>query len=194
MATKREFVPAIWSINERRMLSQIKAYYVKALKEAEDKLIEIMSGQILAVDNAGGGGHGAPEWKAGLIKAVRTIYRDVADNYIEIGVGIPEKGYTDRLTIEAMIYEAGVGSESDAGTPPVQTRPGETVWKTNMSRGISTAMSSYYIPQFNQYGAHYVENSIKLMAKYFDDVLDSATANMPDSIIYGNITSKKGSR
>lgn len=56
MATKKEFVPAVWSLNERRMLSQIKAYYVKALKEAEDKLIEIMSGQILAVDNSGGGG------------------------------------------------------------------------------------------------------------------------------------------
>lgn len=32
------------------------------------------------------------------------------------------------------------------------------------------------------------------MAKYFDDVLDVATANMPESIIYGNITSKKGGR
>lgn len=194
MATNREFVPAVWSVNEKRMLTQIKAYYVKALKQAEDKLIEIMSGQILAVDNAGGGGHGAPEWKAGLIKAVRTIYKDVADNYIEIGVGIPENGYGDRLTIEGMIYEAGVGSQSDAGTPPVQTRPGETVWKTDMSRGPSNAVSSYYIPQFNQSGSHFVENSIKLMAKYFDDVLDVATANMPESIIYGNITSKKGGR
>lgn len=139
MAIKREFVPAVWKVNEKRMLSQIKSYYVKALKDAEDKFIEIMSGQILAVDNAGGGGHGAPEWKAPLIQAVRTLYRDMADNYIEIGVGVPDRGGQDRLSVEAMIYEFGVGDQSDLGSPSVQTRPGETVWKTDMSRGISNA-------------------------------------------------------
>ena len=175
-------------------MNKLRAYYVKALKDAEDKFIEIMSEQIRAVDNAADGGHGAPEWKDPLIKAVRTLYRDIADNYIEIGVGIPNQGGRDRLSVEAMIYEYGVGDKSDneRRMPPVQTRPGEEVWKTDMSRDTSRATAWYDIPQFNQYGTHYIENSIKLMAKHFNDVLDNAAANLPDDFFYRSVVSKKG--
>jgi hypothetical protein len=93
-----------------------------------------------------------------------------------------------------MIYEYGVGEQSDneRRMPPVQTRPGEEVWKTDMSRDTSRATAWYDIPQFNQYGAHYIENSIKLMAKHFNDVLDDAAANLPDDFFYRSVVSKSG--
>lgn len=196
MGTKREFVPAVWSINQKRMLSQIKAYYVKALQDAEDKLIEIMRDQVGVTIY--GGGPGKPEWRSLIQKEIRRVYKDVAESYIELGVGLPYNEGSWKY-VRAMLINLGSGDKSenpDWPARPIQTRPGHQVWNDNLD-GLqpSGAESVYLLPdQFNQAGNHFIENAMKMMSKYFQDVLDAAAANMPDSIIYNNITSKKGSR
>lgn len=169
-------------------MKQIRDYYVQSLSKAEDKLIELMREQINQINHSAGGGHGAPEWESAVKASVHKVYRDIADNYIESGVGIDYRE-GEAITAAASIYEFGVGDMASPKAPPVQTRPGEKVWKTDLTRGISNALSSYYIPQFNQQGTFYIENAMKLMAKFFNDILDEASENLPDSIFYSNIKS-----
>ena len=187
----REFVPAQWSVNTDRMVKQIRNHYVKCLRAAEDKLAELLRNQI--PERVVGEGPGDPAWIPKIQASVRTLYRDIADSYIEIGVGLPYKEGSYNM-VRAMVIEAGAGSA--AGNPPIQTRPGEKVWNDSLSaKKTSTAQSWYYLPDgFNQPGNQFVENAMKLMSKHFDDVLADASLSLPDSIIFGNITTKKGAR
>ena len=146
-----------------------------------------MREQIASIDHRGGGGHGAPEWEGAVRASIHKVYRDVVNDYIESGVGI-DYHEGNAITAAASIYEFGVGDEATPKAPPIQTQPGETVWKTNLTKGISEALSWYYIPQFNQEGTFYIENAMKLMTKYWNDILDEASETLPDEIFYKNIT------
>lgn len=135
-----------------------------------------------------GAGHGAPEWSEMVQNSIKRIYRNATADYIESTIGIMYREGS-KVTAAASIYEFGVGDKATPRSQPVQTRPGEKVWKDDLSRGISNAESWYYIDQFNQEGSFYIENATKLMAKYFDDILSEACDTLPDSIFYNNIKS-----
>lgn len=177
--------PYNWTVDTVRIKERIIKHYVQALSKAEDKLIHLMRSMIESIDHESGGGHGAPEWEEAVKASVHKVYRDIATNYIESGVGI-EYHEGEAITAAASIYEFGVGDRAKPKAPPVQTHPGEMVWKDDLRRDISEALSSYYIPQFNQEGSFWIENAMKLMAKHFDDVLSEASDTLPDSVFYMN--------
>ena len=182
----------VWTVDYKRMEKQIKDYYVHVLEQAEDKLIELMRDQVNVTIY--GGGPGKPEWRSLVQKEIRRVYRDVAENYIESGVGLPYNEGSWKY-VRAMLINLGSGDKSenpDWPARPIQTRPGHQVWNDNLD-GLqqSGAESVYLLPdQFNQEGNHFIENAMKMMGKYFQDILDSAAANLPSSIISSCITSK----
>ena len=59
---KSNFVLNTFSINTKALMNKLRAYYVKALKDAEDQLIEIMKDQVMVT--VYGDGPGKPEWRS----------------------------------------------------------------------------------------------------------------------------------
>ena len=168
------------------MLKQIREHFLKAFDRLEEKYVELIREQIGLIDHKAG--HGAPEWESMVQNAVKRVYKQVTASYIEYAIGIPYREGT-KVTAAASIYEFGVGDKADPAAESVHTKPGQEVWKDDLSRGPSTAETEYMIDQFNQEGSFYIENATKLMDKYFDDILSDACMQMPDSIIYSNIKS-----
>lgn len=183
------FTPAQWSVNTARMKTQLVNHFVRALKRAEQQLIQLMKEQMPS--RVYGDGPGDPDWIKAMLKDIKEVYKDVATNYIEVGVGLPYEEGTWQA-VRAMVVEAGAGSA--AGNPPIQTRPRESVWNDDLTgKHESEAKSWYYLPDaFNQEGNQWVENAMKLMAKYFDDIMEDACNSVPASIFYNNITSRRG--
>ena len=183
------FTPAQWTVNTSRMKTQLVNYFIRALKRAEKRLIQLMKEQMPRRVHKGGPGN--PDWIKDAKRDLGEVYRDIASNYIEVGVGLPYQEGTWQA-VRAMVVEAGAGGA--AGNPLIQARPGESVWNDDLTdRHESNANTPYYLPSaFNQEGNQWVENAMKLMAKYFDDILSDACNELPASIFYSNITAKKG--
>ena len=156
------------------------------MERAENKLIDLMKEEMQV--RIYGDGPGDPyQWIPKMQNDLKVIYRQVADNYIESGVGLPYHEGTWQM-VRAMIVEAGAGSA--VGNPAIRTHPGEEVWNDALNgKEISTARSEYFLPeQFNQEGNHFIENAISKMAKFFDDILNEAWIALPDEVFWNNIS------
>lgn len=136
-----------------------------------------------------GGAPGKPEWRSELAGELREIYRIVADEVIEFGVGLPHMTYASAgyKFVRAMLVAYGSGSE--AGGEPIRTRPGEQVWDSDLrERGLSKAQSSYLLPNaFNQEGNDFIENAMRIMQTHFKDTLERIWAGLPNSAVYSNV-------
>lgn len=166
---------------------QLKQHYVKAMEEAERRLINLMKREVMKTVD--GDGPGKPEWRKEMTGILQEVYQIIADEYIEAGVGIPSDETLSTI-VKAMVILEGAGSA--AGNSPIRSRPGEEVWNDDLSgKWRSSAKTEYLLPDgFNQKGNHFVENAMKLMRKHFNDVLREASANLPDSVFYMNVLSK----
>lgn len=180
------WTPVTLMIDTPAVLDGIKNHFLKAIQKAEKKFITLMRQEIRKIDHEGGGGHGAPEWEGPVISALQTIYRESADGYIESAVGVLYQEFTP-VTGMASVYEFGAGNEATPPGQPIQTKPGEIVWKDDMTRGKSNAKSRYPIDHFNQEGSFFLENAIKEMQKYWDDILEEACDTLPSSLFYKNV-------
>ena len=191
MSWSINFVPARFDVRVQVMKTQIRDHFVRCLTKAEDKLAELLRDQMPA--RIPGQGPGDPSWIPDLQASVRTLYRDIADHYIDIGVGLPFKEGTYQQ-VRAMVVNAGSGSA--AGNPPIWTKPGQQVWNEDLSgKKTSSAKTAYPLPAgFNQQGNRFVENAMKAMAKHFEDVLEEAAQSLPDAVFYQNIVSTPGVR
>ena len=90
-----------------------------------------------------------------------------------------------------MIIAYGAGSA--VGNSPITAGPeGRLVWDDDINgKKESQAKSVYLLPEpFNQEGNRFIENSIRMMKKHFDDVLEEASINLPERIFYSNVTVK----
>jgi len=174
-------------INEAALIAELTKYIIGALEEATEHLLGIMAKEIMRTVH--GRGPGKPEWREALAGELREVYRDVAEEAIEFGVGLPyssfeESGYK---LIRAMVVAYGSGSE--AGGEAIHTKPGELVWDGDLeSKGLSDAKSWYLLPEgFNQAGNEFVENSMKIMRAHFKSILESSFAKIPQDVFWRNV-------
>lgn len=176
------------SIIEWKLFEEIKDYYVDALNDAADKLLDLIRDEISKT--VWGKGPGKPEWRKDLIEKMKVVHREIADNYLEAGVGVPEPSSLGDL-LKAMVIAYGAGSA--VGRKPITAGPtGRMVWDENLDeKQKSKAQAVYELPEeFNQEGNHFIQNSVKLMKKHFNDVLNEASENIPDRIFYQNVQVK----
>lgn len=168
----------------------LQKYYTDALDAATDQLLDLMQKEVLKT--IWGDGPGKPAWREKISRMLRVVNREAAEHYIEHGVGLPDQQKQTDL-IKAMIIEYGAGLA--VGNPPIKAGPtGRMVWDDDITgRFPSEAMTSYELPkEFNQVGNFFVENAMKLMKKHFNDILEAASRDLPDSIFYQNVIVKQG--
>ena len=191
------FKPTQIYIDEGSLFDAIKAHYIRAMKDAEKKLISIMKKEIQKTSY--GKSPGKPEWRKELSSLLQEVYSVVADNYIEFGVGIPDDVAYNAI-VKAMLigYGSGFmaygGSTNGYSSGPITAGPaGRSVWDNDMQgKHPSQAKSTYEIPQFNQEGNHFIYNSMILMQKHFDDVLADASKSQASSVFYKHVIVQKG--
>ena len=170
------------SVDVGLVFEALRNYYLDALRAASDQLISIMQKEVL--QTVWGAGPGKPEWRQMIQSKINTLYEDVTDHYLGIGVGLPDTMVYEDF-IKAMVVAYGAGSA--VGSPPIHAGPaGREVWDGNLDfKRPSKAETEYDLPEkFNQEGNHFVENAMRIMRKHFDDVLDSASAALPDGYFY----------
>ena len=167
------------------------------MEKAEDKLISIMKKEVKKTSYSKS--PGKPKWRKEISSLLQEVYREVADNSSEFGVGVPNDLAFNTI-IKAMIIGYGSGFMAYGGaTGGYSSRsitagpPGRSVWDNDMDgKHPSKAKSTYEIPQFNQEGNHFIYNSMLLMQKHFDDVLADASASLKDSVFYKHVIVRKG--
>ena len=193
------FVPSNISIDQNALMMAIKAHYIKAMKSAEQKLISIMKKEIKKTTY--GKSPGKPKWRKELSSLLQETYSDIADNYIEYGVGIPDS-VAENIIVKAMLVGYGSGFMAYGGAFGQQSSgsitagpPGRSVWDNDLAgKHPSGAKGEYEIPQFNQEGNHFVYNSMMLMKKHFDDVLADASSTLSNSVFLDCVNVETGAR
>lgn len=194
---KNAFKPAQIYIDESGLIAAIKNHYIKAMEKAEDKLISIMRKEVKKTTY--GKSPGKPKWRKEIASLLQEVYREVADDYIEFGVGISDHLAFNTI-VKAMIigygsgfmaYGSATGGYSSGSITAGPT--GRLVWNSDMDgKHPSKAKTIYEIPQFNQEGNHFIYNSMILVRKHFDDVLSDASNTLKDSVFYKHVVAHKG--
>lgn len=194
---KSDFKPTQISIDEAGLMAAIRNHYIRAMEKAEHQLISIMKKEVKKTTY--GKSPGKPKWRKEIASLLQEVYREVADNYIEFGVGVPDD-LAFNTVVKAMIigygsgfmaYGNAAGGQSSGSITAGPT--GRPVWDNDMSgKHSSKAKTVYEIPQFNQEGNHFIYNSMLLMQKHFNDVLADASASLKDSVFYKHVIVRKG--
>lgn len=197
VSLKSDFIPTEITIDQQGLVDAIKAHYVKAMEKAENKLISIMKKEIKKTTY--GKAPGKPKWRKEISTLLQEVYREVADNYVEFGVGIPDDVAYNTF-VKAMIIAYGNGfmgygnATGGYSSGSITAGPtGRSVWDDDMNgKHPSKAKSVYEIPQFNQEGNHFIYNSMLQMQKHFDDVLADASKSLSDAVFYKHVIVHKG--
>lgn len=187
-----EFVPTEIHISEADQITAIKDHYINALVQAEDQLLSIMKQEVIKTTY--GLSPGKPEWRDELSRHLKEVYREVANNYVEIGVGVPSVDSLNSI-VKYMLITYGSGSKADDGGNPITAGPtGRLVWDNELeSQKPSESKTTYQLPdEFNQSGNHFISNSITLMEKHFNDVLANASRALENEVFYNNVVVTKG--
>lgn len=174
-------------IDEEALLKHVRTVLVELLEGATDQLLSIMRDEIQRTTH--GGAPGKPEWRDALAADLREVYRVVADEVIEFGVGLPYMSYADAgyKFVRAMLVAYGSGNQAPGGEA-IHTRPGELVWDEDLhDHHPSRALTEYNLPDaFNQVGNDFLMNAMKLMRTHFQSVLSKASALLPAQLFSGH--------
>lgn len=164
-------------------MNQIRAVLVDVLEEGTETLLDIMRDEIQRTVH--GDGPGKPEWREALAADLREVYRVVADEVIEFGVGLPYLNYADAgyKFVRAMLVAYGGGNAAPGGEK-IHSRPGELVWDDDLhDHGPSQALTEYDLPDaFNQEGNDFLSNAMRLMRVHFQGLLAKAGARLPKGL------------
>ena len=162
------------------LTESIKKYLLDAMEHAGDRLIELMRKEIFMTED--GGGPGKPGWRDKLADDIKIVFRDIVNDAIEFGVGADYSAGTWEH-VRAMLIAYGGGSMG--GGSRIMTHPGEEVWNDDLDgKKTSGAHNVYYLPDgFNQVGNDWLNNAMREMRLFFDDILNDAIRNMPESVL-----------
>lgn len=169
-------------LNADSLLKQVREALVAVLEEGTETLLDIMRSEIQKTTH--GDAPGKPEWRDQLSAELREVYRVVADEAIEFGVGLPYQSFADagHMFIRAMLVAYGSGS--GAGGEAIHSRPGELVWDDDLHDfKPSIALTEYFLPDaFNQEGNDFLNNAMRLMRIHFTQLLTRASARLPKGL------------
>lgn len=149
------------------LFKQLRDTLAQVLEEGTETLLDLMQDEIQKTTH--GDAPGKPVWRDHLAAELQEVYRVVADEVIEFGVGLPYMNYADAgyKFVRAMLVAYGSGSE--AGGKAIRSRPGEMVWDEDLREvQPSRALTEYNLPgAFNQTGNDFITNAMKLMQTHF---------------------------
>lgn len=179
------------SLNVDACMADLKEHYKTALKEAENKFIEIIDQEVVRPNV--GGGPGKPGWREAAKEHMNVLEERFVDNYLEADVGYDMKGAFSDF-VKTMLILQGGGSAAPGGSPITAGPPGRSVWDNNLDgKHPSSAKSEYTMPDgWNQPGNKFMENAVRRMQTFFYDIIDSANAKLPDSVFYDNVMVSAG--
>lgn len=134
-----------------------------------------------------GGAPGKPAWRDKLAADIHRVFESITDDAIEFGVGVDYSSGTWEH-VRAMLIAYGSGSRA-GGAAIHAGPPGRDVWNDDLTgKKPSAAKSEYPLPDaFNQEGNDYVNNAMKRMKVFFDDIISEALRSMPGDIIAGAV-------
>ena len=115
-------------------------------------------------------GAGRHEWRANAAQEFQKISETMTDKLIEVKVGLRE-GFDSEAY--SNVYVAQIMVALFGNHPPIYTKPGQEVFKDQMTwRGTSEAKSEYRMPHYEwkDPGAdNMVANAMKSVRTYFRD-------------------------
>ena len=151
------------------------------MNQAEGRLIELMRDELEKTTH--GGAPGKPAWREKVSQDIHRVFESIANDVIEIGVGLDYSEGTWEH-VRAMLIAYGSGSEAGGGAIWAGP-PGREVWNDDLSgRKQSEAHGEYPLPaEFNQKGNDFVNNAMRRMKPFFDDIIDDAIRTMPQGVI-----------
>lgn len=158
-------------LNSVRLFKDLQRAYEEALWNTSERLITIMREEVPT-----GNLPGKPEWREQLRDDIRIVSSTVLHETIEFSVGLD-------YTLGSADYVRGMlvnyGSGYHVGNPAIHTRPGETVWDSDLAGKVpSNAITEYYLPDgFNQEGSEFIENAMKRVRAYFAEILQQTLAS-----------------
>lgn len=177
-----KFDPVKLRFNRAKAKARIMPYLIMALNEAADELLKAM--RINASKTVHGDGPGKPEWRGEIDRDLKKLYFQVANDYLEFGVGLDYSDGTYQQ-IRAMIVAYGAGSA--AGNEPIARHPGGHVWNDDLTgTTISRARTDTPLPQgFNQEGNDFINKSVEETRQKMDEIVAKAVARIPNSVLLG---------
>ncbi len=171
-----DFVPNKLSINIASCQAELEKYADHQMEICAEHLMRIMRRQIEE--------NGVGSWfmRNTAIKQVKEILHEVVDGKITIECGIDEaalKGAEEAVYVRTMVVLHG----NEAEGKPLKTKPGQdTYGKHVTNKGPSSARTVHNLPaswSFGDVTAGIVENTMKEVKKYFDDMLEAIAEHIP---------------
>lgn len=151
------------SIDQQKVYREILDAIEAELQQIADRFIDIAKREVMQTTYGDAPGHTA--WRAILADEMKKspVEYENGDMVIKVGLVDVEQGDADWIGALIVTYGSGYKAQTDGGIrAAIRTRPGEEVWKDDLSRGTSTATSDYDLPdEFNQEGNMWLENTLK---------------------------------
>lgn len=168
-------------VNEAGLMDAIQQFLVKAMEPVEEKWLEALQMEIMFA------GAGKTKWREEAGKAFKEVERNIAQDYIEMKIGLDSSlaSYSEDLFVRIQV--ALFGNQAQG---PITSKPGAMVYGNDIQgKHLSNAKTMYAIPQFDQTadGDEMMKNAKQLTEKFFRDALRQAAASLPDAIFYDNL-------
>lgn len=122
--------------------------------------------------------------------ALKRLYEEYTDSYLETGVGIV---YSDTYEmVRAMLIAYGSGSEavdpetgSNLGQEPIHAGPkGRPVWNDSLSTQHPSEATDHPMPDsFNQVGNMFPLRAIEEVKQVFDRIVQQAMGSIPENVL-----------
>ena len=133
-------------------------------------------------------GTGRRKWREEASQAIKEISRQIAEDFVEITVGMDDQLYSYSEDLFVRIMVAVEGNQANGS---LKSKPGQQVYGEEINgKHLSRAKSEYLLPTgFNQTGLPdgIVKNTIAQIKKNFEDALQSASLSLPDQVFYSNV-------
>lgn len=165
------------SLDHRRLSEIINRHIHAGMERAANRLVDVMEKEIVLTNH--GDGPGRPEWRREMLHHIHIAFRKIAASEMEYGVGIVPDDL--KVLIKASII--GYGAGSAAGNAPIAAGPyGRMVFDDNLDQKPSESHSEYFLPDgFNQPGNDWLNNSMEIIKKEFNDFIVNAWLGIPES-------------
>lgn len=130
-------------------------------------------------------GPGKPQWRQELTKHIQEQAFNISSSIIEAEIGFPENLYSMSygLFMKAMLVMYGSGIHGLYPKRITAGPPGRLVWDSDLNYQVPSLQDAHDLPlTWNHIGNDALNETLKDMAKYFDDLLNEAYRSIDASL------------
>lgn len=173
------------SLDTAAVRRDMKPYIKQALDDAEEWLIELMWD---AIDETSSAPH---EWRDALKSDLHRVSEEALKDHIKYSVGVDYPEGTGAW-MRAMVIAYGMGIYGLNGERIYAGPYGRIVWDNDLENMVPSQVENEHEIPMTWYhaGGWFIHNAISNLRTIYDDVIESAMANMPDAVFSKNVKVK----